>query len=349
MNLSDYRPGGALDLSGRRIFLSGGTGFLGRTLLDLLGEAQANHALDCQVTVLSRDPDAFHQRHPQYRRQPWLELIAGSLDNLPAEGRQFTDVIHAAADTHAEGKGAEWIGQIIGGTKAMLDFAVRSGAQRFLLTSSGAVYGPQPDDVAELDERYPGAPPTNSINSTYGQAKRVAEQLCTIYHHEHGLQTVSARCFAFAGRHLPLNGPYAFGNFLRDALAGTDIRVKGDGTTVRSYLDGADMAHWLLSLLIQGAPGEAYNVGSNVPVTMAELASKIAQLLAQGSEVRVENTAAPQFARSRYIPSIQKAQALGLTPQFSLDEIILRTAAGLSRSPSRPLAGSDSCVARFTT
>lgn len=333
LKLSDYRSGTALDLSGRRIFISGGTGFLGRTLLDLLSEVHAQHGHDCQVTVLSRDPAAFQRRYSQYRQQPWLRVIGGSLDSLPADVHRYTDVIHAAADTHADGSGAEWIEQIVGGTKAMLDFAVRSGAHRFLLTSSGAVYGAQPGDVGELGEDYSGAPPTNSIKSTYGQAKRVAEQLCAIYYHEYGLQTVSARCFAFAGRHIPLNGPYAFGNFLRDALAGTDIRVNGDGTTVRSYLDGADMAHWLLSLLILGAPGDAYNVGSNVPVTMADLASKMAQLLSPGSRVIVENIAGPEIARSRYIPSIEKVQALGLTPRFSLEEIILRSAAGLARAP----------------
>ena len=63
----------------------------------------------------------------------------------------------------------------------------------------------------------------------------MAEQLCTLYAQAHGLQTVIARCFAFGGAHLPHDGPYALGNFVRDALSADipALRVKGDGRAVR--------------------------------------------------------------------------------------------------------------------
>lgn len=317
------------NLSGRRIFITGGTGFVGRSLLDRL---QLVHERDGQlfhVSVLSRDPDSFLRQWPEYAGNSWLSFIRGSLSDLPAEMASYTDVIHAAADTHIHGHGAEWISQIVNGTAAVLAFAVRCGAERFLLTSSGAVYGPQPADVERLREDFPGAPPTGSQGSTYGQAKRVAEQLCTVFHQEYGLNTVVARCFAFSGRHIPTDGPYAIGNFIRDALNGSDIRIKGNGLAVRSYLAAEDMADWLIALLHQGKAGEAYNVGSDQGITMVGLAKTVCTLLAPQQQVIIEGIGIQEMVRSRYIPDVQKALALGLRSRFSLEEIVLRTAAQL--------------------
>jgi dTDP-glucose 4,6-dehydratase len=322
----------ALELNGRHIFMTGGTGFVGRTVLDLLNDVHERLGQRFTVSVLSRDPEKFLRLYPEYARYSWLSMAKGSVDDLPASLGAVTDVLHAAADTHLQGQGVEWIDQIVNGTRKVLDFAVQNGAQRFLLTSSGAVYGPQPETLEELGEDYLGAPPTDAASSLYGQAKRVAEQLCTVYHQEHGLATVSARCFAFAGRHLALDGPYAFGNFIRDALYGDVINVKGNGSAVRTYLDGEDMAYWLLFLLCNGNPGGVYNVGSDEPVTIKELAEKIAELVAPGKPVVIENSSAQRGVRSRYIPCIRKAAAAGLRPRFTLDQIIRRTATELART-----------------
>jgi dTDP-glucose 4,6-dehydratase len=313
------------DLADRHLFLTGGTGFVGRTLLDLFASHYRLMVQNFTVTVLSRDPEAFRARYPDYAGASWLRLVRGSLASLDAIPGSYTDVVHAAADTHLQGQGAAWIDQIVNGTRGVLDFAVRCGARRFLLVSSGAVYGPQPENLAELDEDYLGAPSTASVSSTYGQAKRVAEQLCTIYHHEFGLETLSARCFALAGKHLPLDGPYALGNFIRDALDGVAIRVKGDGTALRSYLDGEDLANWLLFLLQNGVAGEAYNVGADRAVSMKQLAELVADIVAPGTPVLVENTLGSGGHRSRYIPSIAKIKALGLAPRYSLEETIRRS------------------------
>ncbi len=316
-----------LDLSGRRLFITGGTGFVGRTLLDYLIRWRAKTDQQFAVTILSRHPAEFLSRYGDYEGRSWLSFVEGSLHKLPPPGA-YSDVIHAAADTHLQREGVQWIDQIVNGTAAVLNFAVQSGAQRFLHTSSGAVYGPQPDDLCEIPEEYAGAPLSELPSSVYGQAKRVAEQLCTIYHHEYGLHTVNARCFAFAGRHLPYDGPYALGNFIRDALSGDVIRVKGDGRAVRSYLDGEDMARWLLTLLQASQPGESYNVGTNLAVTMKGLAEMVSQILSPGKPVIVENLQSMHTQRSRYVPAISKAAALGLVPQYSLEEAIHRSVDG---------------------
>lgn len=318
-----------VELSGRHVLVTGGTGFLGRSLLDYLNESAAFHGHNFHVTVMSRTPERFLQQWPRYAGVGWLSMMCGDINNFPAPVGPVTDVIHAAGDTHNVASKLLWIDQIVGGTQAALDWAVRARARRFLLTSSGAVYGPQPVGMARLEEVYCGAPPTTADSSVYGQAKRLAEQMCTIYAAAHGLDTVIARCFAFTSPHVPLDGPYAIGNFIRDALRSDVIRVRGDGRAVRTYLYGRDMAHWLMTLLTSGTAGEAYNVGSDQPVTMAELAATVAAAVSPGKPVVIENSVIDDGMRSIYVPDISKARSLGLEVQTTLPEAIRLSAEAL--------------------
>jgi nucleoside-diphosphate-sugar epimerase len=298
-----------VDLSGRHIFLTGGTGFVGRTLLDYLEEVALVHGQRFRVTVMSRSPDQFLSR--------WPKRVYG-----------ITDVIHAAGNTHETVNKVLWIEQIVGGTQTALEWAVSAGASRFLLTSSGAIYGVQPPEIARMQETYLGAPQTTALSSVYGQAKRLAEQMCTIYGAAHSLETIVARCFAFTGPHVPLDGPYAVGNFIQHALKSDAIRIRGDGQSVRTYLYGRDMAHWLMTLLAFGKPGEAYNVGSDSPVTIAELAAMVASSFYPKKPVIIENSITGDGARSIYVPDIAKAGQLDLRVETPLLEAIRLSAIG---------------------
>src|SRR5208283_2440975 len=107
---------------------------------------------------------------------------------------------------------------------------------KFLLTSSGAVYGPQPSGLTHVPESYPGAPDIALAQSAYGEGKRLNELACLLHSRRDGIEMKLARCFAFVGPYLPLDAHFAIGNFIRDALAGGPIKVNGDGTPFRSYL-----------------------------------------------------------------------------------------------------------------
>ncbi|MCP1289069.1 MULTISPECIES: NAD-dependent epimerase/dehydratase family protein [Chromobacterium] len=312
-------------LNNKKILITGGTGFVGRHILDHLIKTKKTTDCNITVTILSRSPEVFLKNHPGYASYKWLGFIKGDLFDLTKYNHlKFTDIIHAAADTHKEGPPDEWLKQLIIGTQAVLDFSLKAEATRFLFISSGAVYGPQPRELSHISENYLGAPPTTLISSIYGQGKRIAEQLCTAYLQMHGLETVIARCFAFAGEHIPLDGPYAIGNFIRDALFGDAILIKGNGTAVRSYLDGDDMANWLLNLLAIGTPGEAYNVGSEDRVRIKTLAQLVAKTISPGKKIIVQSNSSA--IESTYIPSTKKIQALGVENHFSISSIIERTA-----------------------
>ena len=307
------------------IFLTGGTGFFGKALLRHWADLERKgHDIET-VTLLSRNPEIFKAQYPELVAHRWLHIVQGDVcnpDSLP-RSQSFTHVLHAATDSTngPQLTPLQRFDQIVIGTRNVLDLAVASGTSRFLLTSSGGVYGPQPPDMERIPEDYLGMPDSMNPNNAYSLAKRYAEHLCVLYKEQHGLETIIARCFAFVGQDLPLDAHFAIGNFIQNALQSSEIIVSGDGLPVRTYMDQRDLAIWLTTLLAKGKPGEAYNVGSDVAYTIGELAHKVSDLMAQGKPVRIMDIDTQQNFRNRYVPSIVKAKnEIGLELLYSLEE-----------------------------
>ncbi len=178
-----------------------------------------------------------------------------------------------------------------------------------------------------MNEDFPGAPDPCDPTTVYGQAKRASEFLCTGFAQASGVVVTIARLFAFIGPLLPLDAGYAAGDFLGDALAGRSITIKGDGRPFRSYLHAADMAAWLWTVLLKGASHRPYNVGSDVAISVRDLAESVSRVVAPGLPVVVEQSPAHDGPPPRYVPSVARAhKELGLTQRIGLDEAVRRTA-----------------------
>jgi dTDP-glucose 4,6-dehydratase len=316
-------------LAGKLIFMTGGTGFIGRWMLSALADANVRLGLGVEIDVLTRDPDTFAKREPELAAAPGFRFVRGDVLSLGAPEQSYDFVLHAATDASAhlnEHDPLKMFDTIVEGTRRALDFAVACKAQRFFFFSSGAVYGAQPWEVTHVPESYVGAPDLTSHRSAYGEGKRAAEMLCTIYRRQHGLDVVNARIFALLGPLLSLDIHFAAGNFIRDAMAGKTIVIEGAGKAVRSYLYAADLTAWLWTILLRAPAGAIYNVGSEEDVSIADLAERVARLLgAPGVEILGRED--PGWNPGRYVPATEKIRnELGVVPTVGLDEAIVRTA-----------------------
>lgn len=318
------------ELRGQRIFLTGGTGFFGCWLVESF--CHANRALDlnAEMIVLTRNPKAFEEKCPHLAADPAVTLHAGDVRTFDFLDGEFSYVIHAATETKAESSANEHLemfSTIVAGTERTLEFAASHGARKFLLTSSGAVYGRQPDELTHVPETYTGAPDPMNPAHSYAEGKRAAELLCAIYAKRFGMECKIARCWAFCGPHLPLDAHFAIGNFIRDVLAGKPIQINGDGTQRRSYLYAADLAAWLWTILFRAPGSTPINVGSDLDVSILVLAQTVAATLDTHTGVRVARQPAPGAVPARYVPCVDRArELLGLRPTVSLEESIERTA-----------------------
>jgi dTDP-glucose 4,6-dehydratase len=302
-------------LRGQKIFITGGTGFVGKWLVESFGYINKRLDLNARALLLTRNPDRVQVNHSA------IQTLKGDVRSFVYPDGEFAFVIHAATE---QGHGPGNFELDIQATKHVLEFARTHGTRRFLFTSSGAVYGKQPSNLTHITEDYPGAPSTVDLNSAYGHAKRASEFLSSIYAQQFGFSTILARLFAFAGPYLPLDLNFAIGNFIRDVLAGGPIRIAGDGTPFRSYLYAADLAIWLWTLLIRGESSRPYNVGSGQDLSIADLARAVVQNTVPGTQIEIARQpgGAPP---SRYVPCVDRARIeLGLTPLVPLDEAIRR-------------------------
>ena len=320
----------------KNLLITGGTGFFGRALLRYLDSLnRANGSLPFgQVTVVSRSPIGFRLKHPSLADMSWLDWHAGDVlfpSSLP-QNSNYHFILHAASDSTdaAALTPLQTYRQIVDGTENMLKFSATCGAQRFLLTSSGGAYGPQPSNMYAIPETYNGMPDPLNPSTAYGVAKRQAEHLCAQYGHQYGIQTVIARCFAFVGEDLPREAHFAIGNFIRDAIERPEITVNGNGSPIRSYMHQSELAHWLLTLLQQGAPGNAYNVGSDEAISIADLARLVRNIVSPEKQVNVKSQLlADNVFRNRYIPDISKAKTdLGLEITIPLAQAIRLSTSG---------------------
>lgn len=321
-------------LVGQRIFVTGGTGFFGYWLLSLF-DLLHGQGLDLKVCVLSRQPASFLATAPFFAHAPWLDWLHGDIKDFGALPPADL-LIHAATDTDAAAHRHPLaiMDDILLGTRHTLNRAREGGVRRAVYVSSGAVYGRQPNDVEHIPEDAAFACDASHPGSAYGEAKRAAEQWCLQFGLQHGIDIPVARCFAFVGATLPLDGHFAIGNFIGDALAGNDVHVSGDGSPLRSYLYGADLAIWLLVILLGGQHGRAYNVGSDQAISIAELAGRVRDTLAPGAAVRIARGGDDKALRNRYIPAIDRARhELALDAWTPLEQAIRLTAECATSEP----------------
>ena len=166
-------------LRGQRIFLTGGTGFFGKWLLETFRFANDQFKLEAELVVLSREPQRFLDENSHFRGCESIQFHKGDVRDFAYPVGEFSHLIHAATDASAalnRRSPETMFDVIVDGTHRVLDFSRNCGAERLLLVSSGAVYGKQPAEMTHVGEDYVAkADPVGA--SAYGDGKRMAEDL----------------------------------------------------------------------------------------------------------------------------------------------------------------------------
>lgn len=315
-------------LDGASILITGGTGFFGMWLTEGLLWTRAALGSRLEVTVLSRDPQRFltgRGRHLLPREG--LTVLGGDVAHLDPGQRRFTHIIHAANEGDAGHSALRHLDTALGGMRRIIEVAAAHGTEAVLLTSSGAVYQPLDPPADGPSREGPAGPQDYTLyRPVYAEAKRAMESVLAAGAERHGFRAAIARCFAFTGAWLPLDGGLAMGNFIRDALAGRTIAVAGDGTALRSYLHGADLVVWLLTVLLQGQNCRPYNVGGAEPVSIAALARLIAAQAGRAGDVTIGTPPRSGTRPQAYLPDLSRiTDELEVRVTVPLPEAVRRT------------------------
>lgn len=319
------------ELRGQQLFITGGTGFVGCWLLESLLWANQKLGLNAQAIVLTRDPIAFRRRAPHLANAREISLLRGDIQSFEFPSTTAAYVIHGAAPPSVEMGSTHpppTLDTCVHGAQRILEFSRSRGASKLLLISSGAVYGPRSPEVTHIVEDCGILPDPTAKPSIYAEGKRQMELMGLHCTEADGLEVAIARCFAFVGPYLPLNGQFAIGNFILDGLNRRPIQILGDGTPIRSYLYAADLTIWLWTILLRGKSGRAYNVGSEERLTIADVAGAVASAFDPPPTVLVSATASHGQQLESYVPSTKRARLeLGLQQTVTLQAAVARTIA----------------------
>lgn len=323
------------DLKGSSILLSGATGMIGRLLVDAVLYKNERCNLNCSVIALGRNESKAKSRFGHCWDSPFfsfLECDVNKQDTIPFDVRADY-IMHLASNTHPVSYAMDPIGTItanIIGTQNMLDLAVRCGAKRFLFASSNEIYGENRGDTELFDESYCGYIDCNTLRAGYPESKRCGEALCQAYMKQKGMSIVIARLTRSFGPTLQLSDTKALTQFLKNGLNKENIVLKSAGTQYYSYTYAADAGTGLLTVLMKGEDGAAYNIADqSCDIQLKDLAKKIADI--SGTKVvfcvpnEVEAIGFSKATKARL--DGRHLTSLGWRASYSLDSALRRTMA----------------------
>lgn len=312
---------------GKSIFLTGGTGFFGKWLLESFIYINEKLELNATITTLTRNPEAFLSEYPFYKEHTdTVHFVKGDILTYDFNlDEKFQYIIHAATSSDEKKNLSNPIilaDSIIEGTKNVLNFATKNPIVSFLNISSGAIYGSQPAEISKIKESDCFCIDLYNPKASYYESKRTSEMYASLNYEQYNLPVKTARCFTFVGPYLPLEKHFAIGNFINNILNEEDIIIRSNGMSIRSYMYMSDLIVWLLKILIKGEINTAYNVGSDYPVKIKDLAGIISEN--SNSKVIVQDEGSNE-AGNLYVPDIERAKSLGLTIKINLKDAIDKT------------------------
>jgi nucleoside-diphosphate-sugar epimerase len=321
------QPGLVSQLKGQSIAVIGGTGFVGTWIAELVAIMNDTYDANISLELLGRSTTLWATKHPHLCRGDII-LSAQDVRSPFSMPEQTTLVIYAAAiaDPSIHATDPYKVYQTnVGGIENALYAATRLPLiNRFLNVSSGlAVTGSIAEGISERDV---GILDFTRIQNMYAQSRRTAESLACIFGTQYRIPITTARAFTFVGPYQSVDAPWAINNFIRDAITGNDIRIRGDGSTRRSYLYGSDAAVWLLKIVATGKNGDIYNVGGEEVVSHSEVAHALAKLCKKKPDIVFTGKSAVVDRKYDFFPDLSLGKSsLNLKQAFDMSSSLERS------------------------
>ena len=320
-------------LQNKSIMLSGATGLIGSFLIDVILEKNLSTNLNCTVYALGRNEAKAKERFSKYTgdhhllfipydvKQPFTRDDLGDMDYI----------LHLAANTNPVLYATDPIGTIttnIIGLQNLLDFAENHNTKRFVFASSNEIYGENRGDTELFDEDYCGYINCNTLRAGYPESKRCGEALCQAYIAQKGMDVIIARFTRSYGPTMLSGDSKAISQFIRNGIEGRDIVLKSAGTQYYSFTYVSDAVSGLLTALLKGKKGEAYNIADErSDIMLKDLAGVIAEIA--GKKVvfdfpdAVESAGFSKATKARL--DGKKLHELGWEPEYDIREGLERT------------------------
>ena len=322
------------------ILLSGATGLIGSFLIDVLMIKNVEDGLDCRVIGICRDSMRAEGRFSKYSDDPQLIIIAHDVGEPICISAEYSPeyVLHLASNTHPLQYSSDPVGTIttnIIGLHNMLEMAAEHNARRFIFASSNEVYGENRGDTELFSEDYLGYIDSNTLRAGYPESKRCGEALCQAYRKQKGLDIVIPRLTRTYGPTMLMTDSKALSQFIRRGIACKAIVLKSSGAQFYSYQYVADSVSGILSVMLCGEDGEAYNIADESgDITLRELADVVAEICGCSviKEVPAEEEAAGYSTATKARLDGSKIRTLGWKPMHDIRSGIARTIAILRQS-----------------
>lgn len=313
-------------------FVTGATGLIGKFMVMALLAFSDSNCEQVKVIAQGRSIERLRKVYSSYLKNPNLTLMECDLtkDNLEGVIPKVDYVIHAASPTSSSDfvtRPVEVINDIFIGTQKILNFCRQVSVKSILYLSSMEVYGTVKENIP-IKEHMMGTLDFHSVRSSYPQAKRLSELLCSSYSQEYQLATKIARLGMIFGPGINIEDKRVLMYFTRQILDHQSIRLNTQGRSMASVLYLSEAILGLLMLLMRGRSGESYNL-SNPENYMSIY--QMATCAANVGDVTVELPKHTQISSPEYYRNdsylnldITKMRELGWNPKIKLETIFRR-------------------------
>lgn len=326
------------ELKGKTLFITGATGLIGLTLIKSLLHASRERKLELRIIALVRNRMKAEERFRSELDTGRLSLAIGTVEELPQTEENVDYIIHGASQTASKEfvqHAVETINTAILGTMNLLEFAKEKQVKSFIYLSSMEMYG-YPKKGHKVKEHEAGAMSPLTLRNSYPLSKLMCESLCCAYAYEFGIPAKIIRLTQTFGPGVNYNDTRIFAYFARCAIEKQDIILKTKGETERSYLYTTDAATAILTVLLKGKNGQAYNAADeDTYCSIAQMAERIAAEAGIKVTYELQDEADNGFPQTLYMdldtallkglgwrPFVQRGDALNNMYQRMIDFLI---------------------------